>query len=137
MACKACCLFRPNRLGRFGLMAWRVWPLPPPNEIVTKMKSLKRVRPTVRQTADRCHRRGAVNCWPTAPYTNRRRRTTVSAIHSGSVSAMRFSRSSIFFIGDFFGDDFACYPNSSISCLSCVDVVIAADSLPSYVNSFR
>ena len=57
------------------------------NRFITEMKSLKRVRPTARQTADRrrCRRRrrGATNCW----------RSTVGF-------AARFSRSAIFFISE-------------------------------------
>ena len=42
---------------------------------------------------------------------------------SGNAFAVRYSRSAIFFICDFFGDDLASYQNSSISCSLCNGIV--------------
>jgi len=92
-------ILRPNRLGLFGLMAWRC--------------ALKRVGPlVVRQTARRRRRRrrrGATNCWPTR-----------DMYHTAGVQRVRsvIFRSAMFFVSDFFGDDLASYRNSLISCKS-------------------
>ena len=80
-----------------------------PNDFITGVYSSvsdRGARQTVDRRRRRCRRRGAVNCRPTAPYTHRRRRTTVSAIHNGSAFAARFSRSAIFLISECFGRRF-------------------------------
>jgi len=73
------------------------------------------VRIHYRCSLERVGPRGAVNCWQTraihSSWSLSRREpshhcTTVSAIHCGSAFAVRFSRSAIFFISEYFGGRF-------------------------------
>jgi len=97
-------LFRPNRVGRFGLMAWRV--RTPPAEQIHHRNEITQACPTD----------GATNYRPSSSSSSSSWRDKLAmyiTLVAFNGFAVRFSHSAIFFISELL----ASYRNSSISFL--------------------